>query len=283
MKLEYQIEMSPPRRFAYFVQQRLRAHFCKEAGEQFRGDHIIANYRFCNIDREQDAVTRWIKANVRDRYKQEPKAFQIAQLLAARCFNEPWSLQYILPIEPGATLGRIHLLREHNIPMFRGAYIMPVHGDAGKNKVASEYYLEACLAALELNYGDTLEDVALKLQSLRGVGPFLANQVCTDLRYCPAYSNAPDWETFVLAGPGTKRGLNRYFGRPTTKSLSLRRATQELLEVRACMNGYPWLRNGLFRDPNNLSNSFCEFDKYQRALEQHLAGKRISLKPYNPK
>jgi hypothetical protein len=114
----------------------------------------------------------------------------------------------------------------------------------------------------------TLESVALLIQDARGFGPFLANQITTDLRYTEHFKNASDWETFVLCGPGTKKGLCRFFGMPPKKGGTQNRAAIQLRAAREILA--PHLKspfNDYFRDPNNVTNSFCEFSKYARTLE----------------
>ena len=103
------------------------------------------------------------------------------------------------------------------------------------------------------------------LMSADGVGPFVANQVVSDLRDTRYLAGASDWETFLLAGPGALRGLDRVFGKKTgsTKQLEAQAAA---LRVREELLVLAPEFAGKMRDPNNVGNALCEFDKYVRVL-----------------
>lgn len=116
------------------------------------------------------------------------------------------------------------------------------------------------------------------MQRHDGVGDFLANQVLTDVRYHVKRAKRvfPDWHSFVLCGPGTLRGLARVYGHNKQPADLVRDLREELLFH------VPELAT-TFDDPNNVANSLCEFDKYQRALDQEAAGETVRLKrQYKP-
>jgi hypothetical protein len=164
--------------------------------------------------------------------------------------------------------------------VFRGAYMMPSHGSKEQLAMSPiDYYCQAAEAVRKTDFRDcyTLEQVAEKILGIHGFGPFLTNQIVTDLRYTEHFPmSTSDWETFVLGGPGTSRGLCRFHGEAPTIGKSQKWMKPRLFEVRQRI-----LDNLLqvhvserqlniaeyFRDPNNISNSFCEFDKYMRFTE----------------
>lgn len=264
-------------------QMRLRKEIVGGSGPHCPDDPILSTYSFCNINREDDAVTRWIHQNVRLRFQNSSRNFVVTQLTAARIFNHPPALAVIIPVENPVLAAR-HL--EHYMALgnkvLRGAYMMPVHGHAGKGHTVPTYYLEQVVASvmkLDFTYCVSLASVAEKLISVKNLGDFLANQICADLRYMPRWGRAfIDWETFVLAGPGTKRGINRYYGLALEQAAPLNWYTKQLLEIRKDM---PRQFTEVFKDPNNLSNCFCEFDKYRRAQEQIQAQKKPTLRHYH--
>lgn len=300
-------DKEPKVRFLHWVHERENLRKAKAligGTGPWTTDCILSAHRFCNVNREHDAVTLWIKEHVRDlvsRYMQragrtlcEPgitPGWAVMNLALARCFNEPESLKQFLPIVPygttledlQATLARI---MNQGPKLFRGAYMMPSHGaymmpSHGANIKQSTflYYSEACWKLRDLPWTgfETLEEASMRIQFVEGFGPFLANQIVTDMRYTAPWVNAKDWFTFVLAGPGTLRGLARY-DQGVVRSKD---APERLWQIREDIRGYlsPEVRE-YFLDINNLSNCFCEFDKYERAREQLLNGQRTTLRKY---
>lgn len=272
-------------RFIGFIQSREQARVRKEQGlpRPWSKDPILARYKFCNVNREDDAVTKWVHQYVRRRKDFSPQ-LMVRNVLVARIFNEPETLSYIIPSDDSKEdLRRLARLREDGRKLFRGAYMMPAHGTSGGGQSVENYYMRAVDEAMRQDYSKMkfLCEVAEGLMTARGLGDFLANQVCTDLRYTRHWGNAPDWDSFILCGPGTRRGLDRWFGYPPTGNRSQKTYRQELLDVREkILDGFDERLQEVFRDPNNLSNCFCEWDKYERAREQHCRGERITLKRY---
>jgi hypothetical protein len=280
-------------RLLYFIRMREEARLRKElvgGSPPYSSDAIIGAYRFCNINREHDAVTKWIKTNVRDKFSPYGKRVLVPQVLTARIFNEPATLERILPVsDVNMALRKLRAMRAEGHKLMRGAYMMPVHGSNGLGKHAEEYYMAAVGQAQYVDWTQchTLEGVAERLLRLVGIGDFLANQVCTDLRYTPQWEMAPDWQNFVLCGPGSRRGIDRYDiddrvedeKRLGTKRYDYYQA--RILAIREQLWGLVSVEvDGYFNDINNLSNTFCEFDKFERAL---WADKLPSLRKYTTK
>lgn len=276
-------------RFMDFVVLREEARVNRAIGMSYpwSSDPIITLYKFCNVNREHDAVTLWINKNVRNLPKLGHRLL-VRNVLIARIFNDPETLRHIIPSQDSKeTLRRLAVLRKDGQKLFRGAYMMPSHGNSGKGVAVEEYYMRAVDEAMEQEYvrGSTLADVAESLMKARGLGEFLANQVCTDLRYTQWWGNAPDWKTFIMCGPGTRRGLDRWCGDEPTGNGSQGQYQSRLLEIRERLRGHPTFPPGILRyfdDINNLSNCMCEWDKAERARDQFLAGERITLKKYKP-
>jgi hypothetical protein len=265
-------------RFLNFLRERESARLRKEKGlpKPYSPDPILANYRFCNINREHDAVTCIIHEKFRVPFASDNRLLQ--QLLYARVFNEPGVFASVGSFSSRReTESALRGVAERGGKVFRGAYMMP-----GRGGSAISYWLDAVEAAGKLNARDYthLAHVAANLLEIKGVGDFIANQVCSDLRYVPAASYE-DWGTFVLCGPGTKRGLNRLLGREVEKNWKSPDASAELLKVREGLGQLPGCAVcGYFKDPNNLANALCEFDKYERACKQAERGERITLRHY---
>ena len=101
----------------------------------------------------------------------------------------------------------------------------PVFSDAYKTVmggiVAGESRIDRVVEALDLLHRDpppleqarTLEAAFDLLQDRPGIGPFVAYEVVSDLRWTRYLRDAPDIMTWASAGPGAVRGLNRVWGR----------------------------------------------------------------------
>lgn len=267
-----------------FLQAREQAREAKELGIiPHTDDLVLAKFRFCNINREHDRVTRWVKATVRDNPRIQNRTAMVCRIAVARIFNDPATFEG-LKANPSLTEVRDHVMlrQAHGKRVFRGAYMMPSHGSPDQLKTPPAlYYLDAATALLGKDWdrAKTLEEACTLVLSVHGFGPFLANQIVTDLRYTKWWAKAPDWHTFVLGGPGTSRGLCRYFGEPLRIDKPQKWIHPRLMQVRehvAMTLGEPFAT--YFLDPNNVSNSFCEFDKYARVLQ----GEGRVNRMYNP-
>ena len=269
--------LPPQLRFRYFIGARERARCHKEligGPGPHSDDPIIAVNRFCNVNREHDTVTKWVKKHVRDRWSERPRRYLLIQVLVARLWNHPPTLEELLPYTSyELALAVLRGLRSRGEKTMRGAYMMPVHGNHGKGKTVDEYYLQAVREASKMHWYalDELAEVAAQLTTILGIGDFIANQICTDLRYTAAWRNAPDWGTFVLCGPGSRRGLDRYFSREATGNLQQRVYVEQLLDIREELQVEQHPLASVFDDPNNLANCMCEWDKHERVLHGEAA------------
>lgn len=280
------------RLFVYFVHAREEARLNKELGFwPHSEDPILQEFKFCNINREHDRVTRWIDENIR---QVDCSHIQMVQSLAvARVFNEPHILEHIIPLRGIERLHfRVLKLQEEKVvrKVFRGAYMMPVHGAAGKGKSAIEYWCNNIAKLKKCEQQSTLHDVARLIKTMPAFGAFLTNQVVADLRYTRFYpkDTTTDWETYAEAGPGTTRGVRRFFqlepfGDTPSKALKVTNLTMQKIRALLEPDCDPEI-NEYFLDLNNLCNAFCEFDKFCRATEispddfKH----RVALRRYTP-
>lgn len=233
-------------------------------------DPILKEYRFCNVNREHDRVTVWI-----DRFIRRPNANSPTlwfNLAMSRFINWPPSLArlgYWLDWDEKMFIAECDKIAKDG-KLFGGAYIVSTNG----MKMVKHHYVAKHVltplwnhADLRPDKGATCQQWADWLRSHNGLAGFMSNQIVTDFKYTHILPRSVlDWETFVMAGPGTKRGLNRLFGRPVEQSLPDAHAKSELMLVRTHVKLHLDQKiSSYFTDLNNLSNCFCEFDKYERA------------------
>lgn len=253
-----------------FITKREEVRIRKEANAQkpWTGDEILQQYRFCNVRREDDAVTKWIAENWRAPNSEDPYLF--FAMTAARLFNEPRTLQligYPVPWDPAEVLKVLKNIQQAGDKVFNAAYIVSTNG-ISMDKV--EYVVQQVLGPIwmardKLVYekGESLASYHKRLTKLRGLGSFMAAQVIADLKYTDKFFEAPDWFTFAASGPGSRRGLNRVMARVTKDSWREHVWHDTLLALLNAVNKR--LRWGVPLHAQDLQNCLCEFDKYERA------------------
>jgi hypothetical protein len=251
-------------------------------------DPILSNYRFCNVFRELDAVTIWIRKNIREPFADHPHLWFM--LAAARTINWPPTLQRLMetkgawPSDPGFSPRTMTAVLEQykaeGNKVETGAYMIRAESDRNapwyswtKQRYVSEVVLgklweHRSMTGTFLSPGASpvyLQDVWNYLQDYTGWGPFMAYQVVVDMRWTRYLQNAPDIQTWAALGPGSRRGLNRLHGRDPKAPLSQERGLDEMLEVRELMSRpgllAPWL---VVPDLSDVQNCLCETDKYLR-------------------
>jgi hypothetical protein len=199
----------------YWIDQRERARQMRnlDAKRPYCDDPIINEYRFCNVRREDDRVTRWLKKYWRDPYWEHPNF--IPAMLLARMVNWPPTLEAIGFPEKWDSKAIVDII--HDVASrgkaWTSAYVITT---CGKRVDKAVYVVEGvCGAARAIprpGPDATLQAVWTKLRAIDGLGAgFLAAQVVADLKYTPILEDAPDWWSWAVPGPGSRRGINRYF------------------------------------------------------------------------
>lgn len=237
-------------------------------------DPIIAKYRFCNVRREDDRVTRWIAGNIREPAASTTDLWFL--IVWARLFNKPETLE----VMDGFTLSGEHVRNLHidleimrtslkkrrdRGPIFNAAYIVSTNG---KSMDKVDYIIDLVLkplwkdrASIRPHKGDTLESWHQKLMMYDGLGSFMAAQIVADMKYAEPLKHASDWWTFAASGPGSRRGLNRIMNRPAGFPRPEASWRDVVWELRESVN----MRLPEPLHAQDLQNCLCEFDKYERA------------------
>jgi hypothetical protein len=272
-----------------FIQERYAIRQRRESGlpKPWTQDPILQNYRFCNVYREHDTVTQWIAENWRQPNYNDPDVW--FAMAVARFVNWPDTLAevgYPVPWDeplPGFTPGSeipytkgehfVNMLSlRHNAgeKVWTGAYIIHA-GNKGGSKIGHIAYDVLTALWERRDYireaTDSCAHFQKRLTEFEGLGNFMAGQIVCDTKYTALLDKAPDWWSFAVEGPGSKRGLNRVFNRPVNQNWKKDEWFVELHRLKASLDSMIMLRSPMQMPPmhaQDLQNCLCEFDKYER-------------------
>ena len=250
-------------------------------------DPILQQYRFCNVFRELDVVTRWFREWATTYISTEHADDPVQHLRSAvifRYLNRVETGQELLypithPMPLGDMLDYVESVLRRMVAERRqilGAAYM-IKTPVGQDKVTG--LLEVWRGVLskeqsivnEIKAAGTLKAATSILASHWFCGPFMAYEIVTDLRWTPLLNTAPDIMTWANPGPGAARGAGRVIGGPAThfnrSSLNdlamIHNIMSDLLEMstRPEMWSPEWPR----WEMRDVEHTLCEFDKYERA------------------
>lgn len=267
--------------FFRYAATRERIRLLKEAGSPapFTTDPILATYRFCNVFREDDKVTRWFAENIRNPLKHKLYDVFLATV-AFRWFNLPATGEAMKPFllngnwDADKVAAAIYAARGDG-PYTTGAYM--IKSKIGMKKVEGLCW---CIDQIDQEAAHwhefltlshlSMEELWVELTRFPYMGPFMAYEVVTDLRYTAVLQDAPDKLSWANPGPGAARGLCRLLGLPL-KALDRNKEKdrgrmiglmQELLQASRDPFYWPWTDRPW--ELREVEHTLCEFDKYER-------------------
>lgn len=290
---------------ARFMRERHNIYLKRRNGYPgpWTADPILQGGRFCNIFRELDTVTIWIRENIRERFADHPDLWFM--LAIARYINWPPTLNMLMVqdgdggnrlypgawpddpnFSPEALTSALEDIASTGVKVYTGAYMIRAESDPKapwyswtKHRYIAEIVLgrlwshrdrwTQCLEppeglGLELN----LREVWSLFQEPHyiGWGPFMAYEVVTDLRHTRYLRDAPDIMTWANAGPGAIRGLNRLHGRPLNEQPRKDQTNEEMRRYMIELNRTPalWPASWPRLEMRDVEHTLCEFDKYER-------------------
>jgi hypothetical protein len=285
---EIKVNLDP---LIYFINERHHIYLRRQAGSKppWTSDPILANYRFCNVFRELDRTTTWIREHWRDPMDRTASVTELwFWMVVARLFNWIPTLQVLNRFVPSAwnpdrVQTILEIQKEEGNKIYTSAYML--RGPAGGGDKI-EYTVWKILQPLwdaQLNfelyledYKPGLQDLSKWFQNFHGIGPFLAYEIVTDLRHTRYLRDAPDINSWANAGPGAIRGLNRLLGRPLKSRMKQEEALHLMTGLLDNLNRRhrvpwgdkhkyialaPWIPQLELRD---VEHSLCEVDKYLR-------------------
>jgi hypothetical protein len=257
------------KRFTDFVIERHNIYLRRAAGhpKPWTTDPVLQQYRFCNVYRELDTVTQWLRTNWREPHSANPNLW--FAMVVARLINRPDALKesgYPVPWHPERWVRVLDARKQRGDRVFSGAYMIRGVESNGRSKV--QYLAEDVLTPMwakrkEFPVHSTLARAHEWLMDQYGLGSFLAAQVVADVKYTPLLYNAPDWATWAAPGPGSQRGLNRVMGLDVKSPWAAEEWLTKVQDLRLGLNkalpkGWGPLHT------QDVQNCLCEFDKYRR-------------------
>jgi hypothetical protein len=263
----------------YLVRQR------KLAGEtQLTDDFAFQNYRFCNVHREHDRVTIWVKENIREPLRNDPRVF--LAMCICRWFNRIETMQALLDNGLFHNWNMKHAAEvvADIKPVTNAAYV--IHSPYGKPKgagiceIIDNIAQEADRITQSVVPGvTTLEDMWRILHMFPSAGVFMSYEVVSDLRHTYICEKAPDIMTWASPGPGacnglsflTMRELGKIYPRPETTTAALYRM-QELLSYSQDDNYWP--QEWDHWEMREVEHWLCEYAKWVRIMRFGGRGKR---------
>lgn len=268
----------------YFTWEREAIRLAREAGmprEQWTADPVFGRYKFTNIRRRDDRVSRWVLENISQPNRRAEHLW--FTLLVARLINWPPTLERLLYEEVlpctsesfSAEMFEATLegLKRGGAKVYSGAYMLyPTRLEPGGNKARSvaRYILGDVIARAEdISYAlwrrdrePSVERFASALAQAYGVGTFMAGQVAADLSYVPGQlAEATDLRSWAPIGPGSLRGLNYLHGRRPFAGWLQSDFNVALMEVNDRIKRELGIVDLTLHDVQNV---MCEFSKYCR-------------------
>lgn len=272
----------------YWVREREKIRWQKEnnlpmdnSGDGTRywtDDPILRTYRFCNVRREDDRGTVWIRQNIRERFAGHPHLWFM--LCIARQINWPDTLAALMgnvhpghawPDDASFSLRNITYIlngrKSRGEKVYTGAYMISAPSAKGSDK--QSYIAETVCGALwsrrdvftkHFAGAPTLQRTHELITRSNGWGQFMAYQAVVDMRFTPLLDNADDLASWAAAGPGTLRGLNRLHGRAVDATIDQGRALTEMRAIYKVVQQ----ETGVAMDFSDVPNILCETDKYLR-------------------
>lgn len=240
-------------------------------------DPIFQTYRFCNVFREHDRVTRWYRQNVSGPIGHS-NVDQFRAAVVFRLLNRETSGELIKHLllpgqwDPDAFEQALRQEVAAKRPILGGAYMIKT--PTGMDKVAGILEILSPLEAMWPTWaGLVFEAASLQLATealveLPYIGPFMAYQMVCDMKETPLLERARDRMTWTSPGPGSARGIGRllhgdpgHFRYSDEKDRS--KLIAEMQNVLQEVTQY-WPKEWPKWELSTVQHWACEFDKYER-------------------
>jgi hypothetical protein len=270
----------------YFVWEREAIRMARENGHKspWTNDPVLGKYKFTNIHRIDDRVSKWFVTNLIDPYEGRDDLW--FTLLIARLINWPPTLHalldaYVIPchpteFDPELFVQVVESCKKTQEKVYSGAYMVyPTKMDPGGNKsqAIATHIIGAAIEKwediqYEITRTDRLTSIAefvTVMSRCFGISTFMAGQVAADLTYASKgqLCDACDIFTWAPVGPGSSRGLNYLLERAPTAGWGQEQFNTELTKIHDAIYEELGICTLTLHDVQNI---MCEYSKYCRTV-----------------
>jgi len=244
--------------FLDFIMERELIRRRRESGQPypFTEDIILRDYKFTNVSRKHDRFTVELEQLVRTQMKTKSLEEVVFNILVHRNHSKTETLKrwgWLSGYKDAK--GKLLKDKKEGTTSMTGAFIRCLSGDKILN--GFQYYDENIGKLLSAAHSaKTLKEFFRELRKFPLVGNFMGWQMLCDLRLLGLVPAKPDDDTFVVLGPGAKKGIG-------LMPEGLRNPINLLEAVRRDRVELNWL------SIEDIEHSLCEFSKYHRALNNN--------------
>lgn len=269
-----------------FLRERYYIHLLRCAGSSapWTDDPVLQAWRFCNVRREDDKVTKWFRREIRGTLRDR---FQVYfATIAFRWFNTIETGELLKPflMERDAwDRPKVERLLEERIErgetIFTAAFMINSAPGIKKHINILDILDEVHANAAQDWTPDqrTKEGMFKRILKIPRLGNFAAYQIVVDLQYTYLLEDAPDMNTFTVAGPGCAKGISlMLYDEPDVLSYGSKHQQERMLgymiEAREAGMSDPelWPASYPRLVLSDIENGFCEYAKWRTG---HAGGK----------
>lgn len=254
----------------FWIKEREKIREEKERGntKPWTQDEILQTYRFCNVRRMDDRVSKWLMDNWYAPHKHHPNMIYAVGI--ARFVNYPDTLEHLTDLVFARKISfekiktKLREVRDRVGKIFNSAYM--VRGNNGVDKIESVIDYNVRNLDKRMVNNCSMEHTHRAIMKGYGFGSFMAGQITADLRWAVdgLWSDKNSW---APKGPGSHRGMNRLLGRPLLAPMKQEVFETLLSELIADLRIKLPSRITERLESMDYQNCLCELDKYMRVLQ----------------
>ncbi len=268
MTLEEIKGLTPYERLCYWIKERESIRLKKEAGKPlpYTSDPILQQFKFCNVRRADDKVSRWLISEWYSKNYDHPNTILAATI--ARQLNNPDSLGaigYPTKWSPNRVEKILNDRASKGLKNFSAAYM--ITGTLGGTKVQQIVWkvVDAMHRNRPVIDTSSVENTVKALLPYAGFSTFISGQVTADLVWS-MYGTWADKHTYAPIGPGSRRGMNRVLGNGPNAPMKQPEFNKHLTKlIEKLTKDIPTsIMSRLVAQ--DIQSVCCEVDKYNRVL-----------------